>query len=311
MTIEVRRYEPSLLGDWSSLLARAKNGLFLFDRAYMDYHADRFRDCSAILYLDGAPAILMPASIDAENHVHSHGGLTFGGFVVDAALRTEKTLAGIDAILAALKEWGAKRLTVRLVPPAFTAYPSSEVDFALWRRGFELVRRDLSSLVDVAAPLPVSKNKARDIARARKLGLTVRDAPLADFFPILSAVLIDRHDTSPVHSLDELALLQRNFPDRLLVRCAYQGERPVAGALLLRYDRVWHTQYLASSDEGKKSSALDLVIAEAIAEAAQSGAPWFSFGSSMDGREVNDGLLWQKESFGARSIVQDVMGGEL
>ena len=311
MSIEVRRYDASLGADWSALLATARNGLFLFDRAYMDYHADRFRDCSAIAYFDGVPVMLLPASIDAEHHVHSHGGLTFGGFVVDSGVKTSKALDGIDAILAALKQWGGKQLTVRLVPPAFCVHPASEVDFALWRRGFALVRRDLSSVVDLAAPLPVSKNKARDIARARKLGLTVREAPLADFFPILEKVLGSRHDTSPVHSQDELERLQASFPDRLLVRCAFQGERPVAGALLFSYDRVWHTQYLASSDEGRQSSALDLVIAEAIAEATQSGAPWFSFGSSMDGRDVNDGLLWQKESFGARSIVHDVMSGAL
>ena len=311
MSIEVRRYDEGLVEHWSSLLARAKNGLFLFDRAYMDYHADRFRDCSAIAYFDGVPAMLMPGSIDGDGHIHSHGGLTFGGFVIDSGLKTSKALDGIDAILAALKSWGGKRLTLRLVPSAFCAYPAAEVDFALWRHKFELARRDLSSLIDLAAPLPVSKNKARDIARARKLGLIVRETSLADFFPILSEVLHSRHNTIPVHSLAELERLQASFPDRLLVRCAWQGGRPVAGTLLFRYDRVWHTQYLASSEEGRQSNALDLVIAEAIAEATSSQAPWFSFGSSMDGREINDGLLWQKESFGARSIVHDVMTREL
>ena len=38
-------------------------------------------------------------------------------------------------------------------------------------------------------------------------------------------------------------------------------------------------------------------------------APGLSVGSSMDHRDVNEELLWQKESFGARSIVHDVMSG--
>ena len=29
---------------WNTLVAQSKNGTFLFDRRFMDYHADRFRD---------------------------------------------------------------------------------------------------------------------------------------------------------------------------------------------------------------------------------------------------------------------------
>ena len=65
--MEVRRYVPALADDWHAVLARSRNGLFLFERTYMDYHADRFPDCSAIAYADG----IWRAGGVAELHVWS------------------------------------------------------------------------------------------------------------------------------------------------------------------------------------------------------------------------------------------------
>ena len=42
--LEVRRYTAEQQGEWNSFIATAKNGTFLFDRNYMDYHRDRFED---------------------------------------------------------------------------------------------------------------------------------------------------------------------------------------------------------------------------------------------------------------------------
>jgi hypothetical protein len=87
----------------------------------------------------------------------------------------------------------------------------------------------------------------------------------------------------------------------------------LAGAMIFRYGHVWHTQYLACSESGRALGALDLVISTVKEKATEAGAQYLSFGTSteQDGRVLNMGLLWQKESFGARSIVCDSMSGEL
>ena len=36
--------------DWNSFVRRSKNGTFLLQRGFMDYHADRFFDCSVMVY---------------------------------------------------------------------------------------------------------------------------------------------------------------------------------------------------------------------------------------------------------------------
>ena len=35
---------------WDQFVAQSKNGTFLFQRNFMDYHADRFFDCSLMIY---------------------------------------------------------------------------------------------------------------------------------------------------------------------------------------------------------------------------------------------------------------------
>ena len=68
--------------EWNSFVARARNATFLFDRRYMDYHADRFTDHSIVFRRKGHLAALLPLNIDGDT-VWSHQGLTYGGLLID------------------------------------------------------------------------------------------------------------------------------------------------------------------------------------------------------------------------------------
>lgn len=313
--MRVERFEARHAAAWDALVRNARNGLFLFERAYMDYHRDRFEDLSAIVF-DGDRAVAaMPASIDrATGEVTSHGGLTFGGMVVARSLRTTEALAAIDLVLTAFRSWGGQSLTVRLLPPFLESYPSAELSHHLWLRGFALVRRDLSSAIPLADPLPINGSKAQAVAKARKAGLAVGEGALKPFHQLLTEVLGDRHATAPVHSLAELQRLTAAFPERIRLHCVTGSDGAMlAGVLVYRYPTAWHTQYMAASPEGRALGALDLIVATLIEEARGAGATWLSFGASTTdgGRSLNEGLLWQKESFGARSVVHDTMHGPL
>lgn len=314
MTMEVRRFAPSLSDDWASVLHHSRNGVFLFERDYMEYHSDRFTDFSAVAYFEGSPVAILPASIDmSTGHAYSHAGLTFGGVVVTKELRGDISISAVHAILDALKTWGANRLTLKLLPPVFASYPSSEIDYALWLRNFSLVRKDLSSVLPLEDRLDFNRLKIRSAAKAKKMGVFVSNGEVAAFHRMLSSVLNSQHGVAPVHSLLDLQLLISRFPDKIVLRSAVLKDEVIAGTLVFKYGHVWHTQYLANSDEGRKMGALDLVISSLIVEATEVGAKYLSFGISTDdsGRSLNTGLLWQKESYGARSIVHDFLSGQL
>lgn len=312
--LRIERYRPELVGVWNAVVAAARNGLFQFDRGYMDYHADRFEDCSAVAWLNDKPVAVMPASIDRKSGaITSHAGLTFGGLIVGRGLRGTSALAMLDATLDAMREWGGKTLSVRMLPAVFETFPSAEPGYGLWRRGFALVRRDLSSVLPLDAPPEFNSSKKQALAKARKAGLSVAGGSLAQFHALLVEVLGWRHGVEPVHTLAELEMLMAAFPDNILLRTVEHEGTTIAGALVYCYPTAWHTQYLASSPEGRSLGALDLVIASLIDDATAAGAKWFSFGTSTTdaGRSLNSGLLWQKESFGARSVTHDVLEGTL
>jgi hypothetical protein len=314
MTLSVKRYAAGMKEDWAHVLADSRNGIFLFDRNFIEYHGDRFTDLSAIAYLDDKPVALMPASIDSVSaHVSSHAGLTFGGVVLKRDLRGELAITVINAVFNELKEWGAKSLTVKLLPQIFCGYPSGELEYALWRRGFSLIRRDLSSILPLQNSLQFNTVKRQNIRKAERAGLSVMNASLADFHNLLQTVLMTHHGVAPVHSLAELELLALRFPDQIFVRAASSGNQIMAGALIFNYGHIWHTQYLASSQSGRALGALDLVINTVIDEARNKGVTYLSLGISTEaaGTVLNEGLLWQKESYGARSIVHDFMWAAL
>lgn len=314
MKILVRRYDSSLFSEWSGVLAASRNGIFLFDRNYIEYHSDRFTDISAIAFLDGEPVALLPASIDmASSTASSHAGLTFGGVVLVREVRGDVAIALTDAFLNALKEWGAETLTVKPMPQVFCSYPSAEVEYALWRRGFAVVRRDLSSILPLFNSIKFNTSKLHSIRKAKKAGVVVGRGELQGFHALLEQVLQSKHGVAPVHSLKEMEYLMSKFPERIFVRHAKMDGELLAGAIVYDYGHVWHTQYLAASEHGRSLGALDLVIESVIEEAKAKNINYLSFGVSTEsaGTVLNEGLLWQKESYGARSVVHDFIHGVL
>ncbi|MBQ6659691.1 MAG: GNAT family N-acetyltransferase, partial [Prevotella sp.] len=59
---EIKRYNQEYADEWNQFVAQSKNGTFLFDRCYMDYHQDRFEDYSLMFYLDNKLYALLPAN---------------------------------------------------------------------------------------------------------------------------------------------------------------------------------------------------------------------------------------------------------
>ena len=87
MSIEIIRYNEERKGQWDAFVRASRNGTFLFERNYMDYHSDRFVDCSLMLFNDGNLCALFPATLNAGMQaVVSHGGLTYGSFIIDATV---------------------------------------------------------------------------------------------------------------------------------------------------------------------------------------------------------------------------------
>jgi hypothetical protein len=173
--------------------------------------------------------------------------------------------------------------------------------------GGTVVRRDLSSLVDLSSEYKYSKGRKWIINKAIKSELHCElSQDWAGFYDILSNAL-SGHGTKPVHSLDELKLLHSRFPNQFQLYTAQKDNVTLAGALVFKYGKTIHTQYLANSEAGRELGALDLLLDFLIKQSRIEGFTHLSFGISTveEGRVVNSGLLQQKEGFGGRGVVHD------
>ncbi|MDB5971545.1 MAG: family N-acetyltransferase [Hydrocarboniphaga sp.] len=305
--IVLEPYRAERADEWNAFVARSRNGTFLFDRGFMDYHAQRFADASLMAVHDARLIALLPAHRSGRDLL-SHGGLTYGGFVVDS----EGGMLQMQALFASLLQWaageGIARVLYKTVPGLYHRLPSEDDRYALFRCGASLWKRDLLSVI------PPDASAARSTLRQRMLKRSagdpdvaiLDDAPWSSFWPLLEQVLDQRHGQRPVHSLEEIQLLASRFPNRIRLIVAQHSGKIGAGVVLFETDRVVHAQYMAADTQARQLGLLDRVVSVAIDAACSSGR-WFDFGISTEdgGRHLNEGLLRWKEGFGARTLVHD------
>lgn len=310
----VKSYTSADAELWNGFLKGTRNGTFLFDRRFMDYHADRFTDASLLL-LDGRRLRgLFPANWEADGRcVCSHRGLTYGGLLTPP----DATATEVEAMLQALMrhyrtELGAERLIYKSIPYIYTTYPSEEDRYALFRAGAVLTARTLSAVVPLGEPLALRTLRRRGVKKALQNDLYIGHltegdtATLSAFWHILDEGLRTRHGIRPVHSVAELALLMERFPKEMRLFLVYHDREVVAGCLVFVTARVIHVQYIASNAFARRTGALDLLFHYLITEHYK-GMRYLDFGISTEqgGRVLNEGLQFQKEGFGARAVCYD------
>lgn len=315
----ITSYEDGLKPLWDSAARRARQSSFLFQRDFMDYHRDRFEDVSLIV-LDSHdnPVALLPANVchTRRTRVESHGGLTYGGLLLLPSATTADTLAILNACLYHYSERGFTELLYKPVPHIYHAYPAEEDLYALFRLNAKLCSRAVSSVIDLRVPYPFStlrKRKAKKADSMKKLVFSDNGEHLDSYWNVLEQVLARRHHTKPVHTAQEMRLLMERFPQeiRLFTALANEGgsQHVVAGCVVFLTSKVVHVQYIAASDEACRTGALDWLFQQVtgICQSNAAQRPWLDFGISTEqgGTLLNEGLIFQKEGFGARAICYD------
>lgn len=306
--VKVERYTSSYAQEWNGFVAAAKNGTFLFDRRYMDYHADRFSDHSLMFRNDKGKLLAVMPGHEMDGEYFSHRGLTYGGFVCTPKLHLAELGEIFHAAMDYLRLQGFTKWYYKPVSTPFHRVPSEEDRYWLWRVGAEMTRCDMAQSIFLQSAEPgVARRKREYQNKLVHQGYKVNHgASITDFWPILETNLMERHNARPVHTLDEMLLLQERFPEQIVCCTVTAPDGTVmAGTILYLTDTVMHTQYISASSEGKTAHALDLLFVRLIDEARQSGRyRYFDFGTSMEANHMtfDEGLVMQKEEFGARGI---------
>lgn len=305
--MEVVRYSPGHKARWNQFVAKSKNGTFLFDRDYMEYHADRFQDHSLLILDEKGNIHAVLAGSAHDQQLVSHGGLTYGGLVVTSDAKLSQVRDWFVIIGKYLHAAGFNSVLYKAIPPIYHTMPAAEDLYCLHQMGAKLIRRDASTVIHLPSQLRFSKGKKEGIKKGVQAGVEVSEGTnFASFFQLGQQVLQSRHGVKPVHSADEMSLLNGRFPNNIRLFNATLGGTLLAGVLVFVDRKTAHTQYMFNSDQGLQCGALDLLLAHLIQQEF-ANLDYFSFGISTEqqGTQLNEGLCLQKEMFGGRTICHD------
>ncbi len=306
--IEIRRYSDSDKDAWNDFARRSKQGTFLFDRAYMDYHRKRFTDSSLMFFKDNKLYAVLPANVVGDT-LWSHQGLTYGGLLTNDHATTAKICALFEDLMSFLRNAGIKKMIYKPMPWIYQRLPAEEDLYALFNRCHaRLCVRNVSSVIMRGNALKWRRIRQFGANKAVKEGIAVQldNTAFEEFWPVLEDNLNRTYHAKPVHSLDEIMRLHAAFPENIQLYIARLGNKVIGGVLLYVTRQVVHTQYISATEEGKKLHAIDAIFHKILMDDFQ-GSEYFDFGTSNEdmGRYLNEGLIYQKEGFGGRAVCYD------
>ncbi|MGB1307700.1 MAG: GNAT family N-acetyltransferase [Oceanihabitans sp.] len=304
---KVVKYNPSFFKEWNNFIASAKNATFLFHRDFIEYHQDRFKDYSLLVFKNTKLVAVLPANVNAST-LYSHQGLTYGAFVVSPDTKMEAYLASFKAVLQYLNEQGITTLNLKIIPNIYNRLPSDEIDYLMFVTQAQLLKRETLSVVDYRNEITISKNRKEGVKKANTHNLIIKEETNFDAFwnAILIPNLQEKYQTKPVHSLNEINLLKSRFPNNIKQFNVYNENEIVAGATIFESKYVAHTQYISANTNKNTLGSLDFLHAHLLNAFAHKR--YFDFGTSNqnNGKQINYGLQFWKEGFGAKIIIQDL-----
>ncbi len=273
----------------------------------MDYHQDRFDDFSLLVFKNEILIAVLPAN-RKEDKVFSHQGLTYGSLIFSRNIKFQDVLQGFKTLLKHLYSHKVSVLELKMIPTIYSSFPSDEINYIMFLLNAKLMRRDTLSVINLKEEIKISNNRAEGYKRAKKHKLQVREAD--DFEEFWNEILIpnlkSKHKVSPVHTLDEIQSLKKKFPEQIRQFNVYERDKIVAGTTIFETKRVAHSQYIAANSNKNTLGSLDFLHYYLI-NTVFANKHYFDFGSSNEnqGRQINKGLQFWKEGFGARTVTQD------
>ena len=323
--MKIKRYTSEDMPLWDAFVKASRNGTFLHERGYMDYHSDRFEDHSLMYYDEKGKLIaVLPANISSSNHqitkssnhpiipssLISHSGLTFAGFILAKSAKSSDVLELFDVTLDYLKQNGIETFVYKPAPTIYHLQPSQDEEYALWQHGAQLDVCNLAVSIDLRSQQTIAPtvNRSRCLRKALREDYTIVESDdLAAFWPIVTDNLMQRYGATPLHTLAEITLLKQRFPHNIRLWVALDANQQIQGGILIyETQQVAHCQYPHATAVGKAQGAIDLLYHHIIDYYINEkpAIRYFDFGTSNEqrGRYLNKNLISFKEGFGARGV---------
>lgn len=301
-------YSQEFKSLWNSFVLEANNATFLFNRNFMDYHADRFHDFSLLIFLKDELIAIFPAN-RVEDNVFSHQGLTYGGLVIGSKTYSHTHCQIFASVLKFYKGHNINQVVVKQIPAIYSKQPMDDLEYLAYICEANILRRDLHTVIDFSAEYRMSKSVLRDVKQnIKKHQIYIQESTnLKEFWDqLLIPNLHESYQAKPVHTLQEIELLKQNFPDQIKLFTCTNNTELVGGVLIFESQKVAHCQYISGTKQLNKLGLMTNLMLEII-DHYKTEKKYFNFGTShiSQGKQINAGLQTWKEKFGGRSLAQD------
>lgn len=304
--------------EWEGFWPGAVNGTLFNSLKFLAYHpAERFRSHHVGFRRKGNLVAVFPAveiSEDGRRVWVSHPGASYGGPAYSAKLQYHQVEALVKALVGYARGAGFGRIRVTLPPVIYNEYPDQGLNFALWRAGFRVIRRELSQAVRLnwtGEVLDIFVNRARTAYRkAVQEGLQFRvlERPTRDEYDRFWEILEENRrglGVSPAHSRAEIERLHQLVPERLMMAAAeYRGEMAAVIWNFLCNRRTVLEFYMAHDAKYQHLKPVPFLTLHTMLWARERGFRYLDFGISSIWGEPTWGLLRFKENFGARHYLR-------
>jgi hypothetical protein len=304
----IQKYNSENYHLWNEFVANAKNATFLFHRDFTEYHQDRFEDFSLLIFDEkNTLRTILPAN-RVDDVLYSHQGLTYGGLILNQKTKLQDVIEMLFSLLKFLCKNKIALLNLKQLPAIYHESPSDEMEYLSFVLNAKLVRRDSLSVINLETDFEFSSSRAEGIKRGNDFSLEFKEEH--DFTSFWNEILIpnleQKHQAKPVHSLEEIINLKSKFPNNIRQFNVYKEGKIIAGTTVFESDFVAHSQYISADESKNTTGSLDFLHNRLITHTFRN-KKYFDFGISNEnqGHNINQGLLFWKEGFGARTIIQN------
>ncbi len=291
----IEQYKSDKFDEWNLFIEQSKNGTFLFNRNFMEYHSDRFEDFSLLIYKKDKLIALLPANIVGDK-VYSHQGLTYGGLILPLKIGYAIVEAIFTEIISFLKANSITNFIYKSIPFLYLKVPALELESLFINNAAKITRRDQNFAINYKVALDIHKTKIKHFTKNHSLGFEIKQSNNCDEFwkKVLCPRLNEKHKTTPVHSNLEMNFLMKQFPNQIIQYDIYLDDEILAGITIFKADTVIKSQYGATTVKGEKQRALDYLFIYLINYFKERGYHYFDMGTATG----NLGLIKQKEELG-------------
>ena len=112
-----------------------------------------------------------------------HQGLTYGGLIVDEHATVARTLTLFEELNEFLKSQGFTKVIYKPIPYIYNKVPAEEDLYAIFRTTqFQLVGRDVGTVINLHAPYPWYRIRERGVKRALQNNIYIEESQQFDSF---------------------------------------------------------------------------------------------------------------------------------